>query len=1052
MNAMIRYFARQGIFVDLITVFVFVTGVYSLVNIRREVFPNIDFDIITIVTPYPGASAASSERLLTNPLEQDLKEVDGIKKMTSISREGGSTIIMQLDPDQTTPDEAKDDIQEVIDRFQDLPEDAEDPIVTIAETKLQPVIEIALWSKDESVTEAELRETAKFLEGEIETIREVAKVQFNGLRDYEIRVEALPDKLQSYRVSLSELISALQRRNVSIPGGTIEAAESNQYQEMIVRTVGEYESQEDVGETIVRANALGQPIRVKDLARVSTTFERASRDYRVNGSESISVTVLKKEKADVLDLVENVKSKMEQLRPRIDPKIEYSFINDSSTYVQRRISVLSNNLLVGLVLVLIVLSFILPWRVAAITAFGIPFSFLGAMSVFYLMDISFNLISMMGLIIVVGMLVDDAVVVTENTQRLREEGNNSEEAAIKGTQQVWAPVTVSVLTTIMAFGPMLFMSGIFGKFVRFIPLGVIIALLISLWECFFILPHHLAKWIPDVKSDNKHENREGLFAKLWGRTMEPMYSSLVFYLVKFRYLVVLAALGLMVFSFGFAAKKMDFILFPPGGVETFFINFEAPSGSSLEYTEKVAKPIETALSNYKRPVIDDFVVRVGVQQTNGNDPNSKVGAEYGMAIVYLNPATEREITAREIIDELRDVIGVPEGLTKVRFQQAQGGPPVGKPVSIGVQGKSYEQIMPAVDEIAARLGKIEGVSDIENTYIIGKKEVQVQIDDTEAAAAGLSLRDIGVAVRAAFEGIVPTTIRTLDEEVDVRVMLAQKNRTSVESLDQIDVSNSRGQLIPLERVSSHQTTQSISVYRHESNERQVSVLAEVDTNVTSSREANVKLMQQADEIRKQFPDIRLTFGGENEDTQESIQSLIRVFLLALFGIVLILILLFQNLYQPMVVASTIPLGMIGVIWTFYLHNKPLSFLGVVGVIALAGVIVNNAIVLVDFVNQLKAEGRDRHKAVREASRIRLRPIFLTTVTTTAGILPTAYGIGGQDPFVVPIALSLGWGLAFGAFLTTLVLPPLLVISDDVVLLIKRLLRLESKSSKPVQAT
>jgi multidrug efflux pump subunit AcrB len=1037
MNKLIEYFAKQGIFVDLITVFVFVLGIFSLLSIRREVFPNISFDVITIVTPYPGASAESSERLISSPLELDLKEVDGIKKITSISREGGSTIILQLDPDQTTADEAKDDVQEVVDGFQELPEGAEDPIVTVAESKLQPVLEIALVGS--TVTEEQMRETAKFLERKLELLGEVAKVEFNGLRDYEIRVEAHPEKLQRYRVSLQEIINAMNTRNVSIPGGTIEAAKNNGYQEMIVRTVGEYETAEDAGATVIRANAFAEPIRIRDVATVTKVLEEADRYYRVNASHSISLTVLKKEKADVINLVDNVKQQMEQLKPQINPDIAVTYINDSSFYVRRRISVLANNLLVGLGLVLLILSMILPWRVAAITAFGIPFSFFGALAAFYGFDISINLISMMGLIIVVGMLVDDAIVVTENAQRWREKGMSSMDAAIAGTKQIWAPVTVSVLTTMMAFAPLLFMSGIFGKFVRYIPMGVIIALGISLWECFFVLPHHLGRWIKDRES-TPGSQRKGVFTRIWESTMEPLYAYVVRLVVRFRYLVLLAATGLLVGSAVFAVKKMDFILFPPGGVEVFQINFAAPNGSSLEYTLRKAKPIEQGLVDYERDVIDDFVLKVGEQRMGANDPNSKIGSEYGQAIVYLSPATEREIQAGDVIAELREQIGTPEGLDKVSFEQVSGGPPVGKPVDIGVRGKDYDDIMPVVKKIIAELKQIEGVTDLENSFVIGKKEIQIRLNDSEAAAAGLTMRTVGTAVRAAFEGVVATTIRQLDEEIDVRVSLTQKDRSSVAALDQIDVSNNRGQLVPLNRVTSQETTQGISVYRHEGNQRQVSVLAEVNTEITTSQEVNAKMRALMSQITEGHPDISIHFGGENEDTQESLQSLAKAFAFAVFGIILILILLFKNLYQPAIVGATIPLGFIGVIWTFFVHGKPLSFLGMIGIIALAGVIVNNAIVLVDFVNQLKAEGQDRFEAVRQAARIRLRPIFLTTVTTSAGILPTAYGWGGLDPFVVPIALSLGWGMVFGAFLTTLVVPALLVIVDDILQLLRRIFR------------
>ncbi len=1046
MNKIIEYFARQGIFANMITLFVIVAGVFAILSIRRETFPNVNFDIITVVTPYPGASPESSERLISNPMEQDLQEVNGIKRMTSISREGGSTIILQLDPDQTTAEKAKEDITSVIDRIQNLPDDAEDPIVTIVESKLTPILEIGLGG---SVDEAELRRTAKFLERQIEGLSEVAKVQFNGLRDYEVRVEAHPDKLRKYRVSLQEIIQALAARNISIPGGTIEASKQNKYQEMIVRTVGEYDTPEDIAETVVRANALGEPIKLKDLAKVTQVFEKENRGYRINGSRALSVTVLKKEKADVLNLVDNVKTLMEKLKPQINPNIEVTYLNDSSFYVRRRISVLSSNLMVGLAFVIVVLSLVLPWRIAMMTAVGIPFSFLGTIVIFYLFDISINLISMMGLIIVSGMLVDDAVVVTENCQRLREKGMSAMEAAIRGAQQIWAPVTVSVLTTVMAFAPMAFMTGIFGKFIRFIPLGVIVALLISLWEVFFILPHHFGAWAPADATQESAKQKKTMVNRFWDKAIEPVYKAIVNRVVRWRWGVLLVALGFLGFSLKFAKDHLDFVLFPPGGVEVFVITFDAPNGSSLVYTTQLSEPIEQQLQKYKmenKGIIDDFTVRIGSQQTNPNDPASKVGSEYGQAFVYLSPTTERLISAREVIEDIRKRIGKPEGVTRINFEQLAGGPPVGKPVNIGIRGTEYSDIMLVVDKVMEELKKVPGVSDIQNNYILGKKEIQISVLDNEAAAAGLQVRDIGTAVRASFEGVVPTTIRKLDEEVDIRVTLTQKDRTNVSTLDEIEVSNNRGQLIPLDRVTRSKTKQSMSVFQHENNLRQISVVGEIDTAVTNAREVNSLMRKKVEEILKAYPTVSANFGGENEDTQESLISLGKAFAFAVFGIFLIMVLLFQNIYQPLIVASTIPMGLVAVIWTFYLHGKPLSFLAMIGVIALAGVIVNNAIVMVDFVNQLKLEGHLTLVAIEEAAVTRLRPIFLTTLTTVAGLLPTAYGIGGLDPFVVPIALALGWGLGIGAFLTIVILPAFIAVADDGVGFLARLFGKRKKSS------
>ena len=386
---------------------------------------------------------------------------------------------------------------------------------------------------------------------------------------------------------------------------------------------------------------------------------------------------------------------------------------------------------------------------------------------------------------------------------------------------------------------------------------------------------------------------------------------------------------------------------------------------------------------------------------------------------------------------MRNKIGVVEGITKISFEQASGGPPVGKPVNVAVIGDDYEKIYELVKIVEEKLKGIKGVSDVDDTYVLGKEELLVRIDRAEAAAAGLNLVNIGTTVRAAYEGVVATSIKKLDEEIEIRVTLSERNRSTANSISDLHVLNQTGRLIPISKVTNIEHDRKLASLRHEKYRRVINVVADVDTDIISSTQANKKLKELMQPMLKDFPDLKLSFGGENEDTEESMGSLARTGGAAILGIGMILLGLFKSVRQSLLVLSTIPLGVISVIWTFYLHGKPLSFLGMIGVIALAGVIVNNAIVLIDFVNQLRREGEDRLSSVRKAARTRLRPITLTTITTTAGILPTAYGVGGTDPFVTPIALALGYGVLFGAVLTTIFLPVFLVVTDDISVLLAR---------------
>lgn len=1033
MKSLIRYFANQSTLVNVLTIFVFVFGIYSLFKIKRETFPNIDFDIVQVLTVYPGASPESVEKLITNPLEQNLLEVDGIKKINSVSTESTSIIFLTLDPDITTSDQAKQDVKDITDSWSDLPDGAEDPIVVKLETKQRPVITIALSGE---VDEAVLRAAAKNLEGPIEKLKDVARVEFEGTRDFEIQVEATLDKLKAYDVSFAELLSALAENNVNIPGGTISATKGSR--EMIVRTVGEFETAEDIENTIIRANALAKPIYIKDVAKVTLGFEKQKTMTRINGLPSVGITVVKKENGDIIRLVEQVKALMESDLGSVLPEgVSYDYINDLSYFVKRRLNVLTNNLGFGLILVLIILSLVLPVKIALITAFGIPFAFLSAIGLMYLGGYSINLISMMGLIIVVGMLVDDAVVVTENAQRSIEAGLSPKEAAIEGTNQIWAPVTASVSTTIMAFGPLMFMAGIFGKFMQSIPVGVLLALLVSLFECFFILPNHIAHWVKE-KTGKKNN---GIFAEFWDGKILPGYSFVLERALKLRYLVVVM-LVLLFGATGWLFKNhMKFILFPPGAIDTFVIRTESPIATPLSDTSDFVKVIEQNISTLPKDELKDFKTVIG--RHSGDNTRSSSGTHYAQITVYLTSEIERSRATDDIISKLKEKIGKPAGVLKITYEQRRGGPPVGKPVSIGVRGESYAEIMKAISEIKPLLAEEKGVSDIEDTFRPGKDEIHVNVNRSEAAATGLSLSDIGRTVRAAYEGIVATSIKKLSEEIDVRVRLPQDERNDQEALTRLEVPNRLGQRIPLTNVATFDKKGSLAAYEHEGNERQIKVEAEIDNAVNSSTAVNKSMALKIEPLKAKYPNLTFFFGGENEDTKESIQSLLTTFGFAFFGILLLLILLFKNIVQPFLIAMTIPLGIVSVVWAFYFHGMPLSFLGCIGIIALAGVIVNNSIVLTDFVNKEREAGFKEYESILIAAKIRLRPIFLTTLTTVAGILPTAYGLGGLDPFVVPIAVALGWGLAFGAVLVTIIFPALLAISDDFVSMFNKLLKRES---------
>ncbi len=1029
MKSLIAFFARQRALGNVITLFVFIVGIASLYMIRRDAFPPVNFDIITVRVIWPGAGAEEVEKLITNPIEQELKAVDGVRKTTSDSTDNLSEIRVELDPDETNEAEGKREVQEAVDRWSSRPAGVEEPTVSALNTRQFPVLEVALSS--DTASDLRLREIARALRKKIELIGEVARVVPLGYRDVELQIKADPELLAKYRVSLQELIEALRGQNVTIPAGEVKESEQT---EKLVRTLGEFRTVDEAKAVVIRSNELGTPIKVGDIARVSFGLEQASQIRRSGGMPAVALLVLKKERSDAITLAKQVRETVDREVANFkDDGVRAAFVNDISKDIQRRISVLDENLLIGGLLVILVLAIALPFRLAMVVSLAIPFSYLATICLFYNMGASINLISLIGFILVTGLLVDNTVVIADNSFRKMQEGLSAEDAVIEGTAEVWGSVAAAAFVTMAAFAPMAMMSGIFGKFVREIPLAIILAMIATLLQGFFILPGQLATWVK-VRSAQAEQKTQSRWRKRWAGFTNLawiFYETALHKAVRHRYIVLLTAILTFGAAVGVASKAMRVILFPPDGIETFFIQVEAPTETSLNGTLQFIRPIEEQVAKLGALELEAFTTAVGVIQQDSEDPMSRRGSQFAQVAVFLTPSQSRERSADDIIAALRKDIGLPTGLERVTFARAQSGPPVGKPISIGVQGDTYEEILPAAKEIQALASKINGAEDITNSYLQGKEEVRIRVLANEARAVGLNVVDVGNIVRAALDGIAATSIRSLDEEIDVRVSLLEKDRDPLQVLRNLKIPNRLGDLVPLVRIARFEQGRSLATYEHEDNRREIRVFGEVDVKTTSSDQVNTEMRTHLPELEKKYPQLRFVFGGEDQDTRDSFASLGRAFIVAIFVIFLILTALFKQVLQPLLLILTIPLGAIAVIVTLFIHNMPISFMGMLGIIALSGVIVNNAIVLIDFVNQNRSKGMDKLESIYDAAGVRLRPVMLTTISAVVGVLPTAYGIGGLDLFVVPIALALGWGLVIGSLMAVFVLPCAIASLDDV---------------------
>jgi len=1022
-----EFSVKNSLLVNLISVFIIVIGVISMFKIPLDMFPAVDFDIVTVSTVYPGAPAEDVEKYVTIPIEKELKGISGIKEIQSSSDEGSSKIGITLDPKVSDKDQVVDDIRDAVNRVRNLPEGVEDdPYVVELKSKERPVIEISVSG---IYPESVKRQYAEALEDKLLDINGVASVRRIGWRDPEFWVEVNPDKLLEYYVSLDEIINALRSRNITLPGGQLKTSDT----EYSIRITGEFRTEEQIEDVIIRANDSGNWLKVRDVANVIETFEDETRIAKINKKPAIAMVVVKTENSDVVGLVKEVKEVIEEFRGQIPPGMEITTTNDFSYYVKRRLGVLKNNGMIGFVLVLANLFLFLNFVPAFVTAIGIPIALFITLIAMNFFGFTINLVSMLGLIIVLGMLVDDGIIVAENVYRYIEQGLPPDEAAIKGTQEVIAPITVTILTTCAAFMPLLFMKDIMGKFIREVPMVVMIALAASLFEAFIILPSHLADFVR-LSQKSGFAGKKAYEPKQWYLNIVAFYTKFLKWALKHRRLFVFGILiPLLAGSIFLLIFKVKFVFFPSEGIEQFYVRAEADKGITLKNLDVLFSPIEDAVAELPPEYMESFRTYLGsIEEERGFDANAKKGTHLGQITVFLTPFQTRDKTSREIADIIREKTKDVKGFNKISISQRQGGPSVGKPVSIAIKGEDFDVLQEIAGEFITYLKTVEGVKDIDLSYEFGKKQLKVIVDEQKAKRMHLTIGQIAQSVRRAFKGGVATTIKPLqaEEEINVVVRFKEEHRNQLTTFEKILIPNQFGELVRLGSAAKVIQEDGVYTINHMDGKRVIYVTASVDNESITSLEANQLLQKEFADITDDYLGYTVKFGGEFEEQMESRANLMTSFAIALCIIFIILTTMFKSLIQPFIVMLAIPFGLIGVIFAFYVHGKPLSFFALMGIVGLTGIVVNDSVVLVDFINRLRKQGKDRYHSIIEAGQIRLRPVLMTSITTIVGLLAVAYGIGGGDPFLKPLALAIIWGLFFSTILILITIPCIYALTDD----------------------
>ena len=1025
MKALIRFFADQPTLANVLTFLIVFLGLSSLSVIQRDNFPSVDLLEMTITTRYPGASPEDVELNVTNKIEEELKEVDGIDKYVSFSMENISIVRIWIDRDARDHEKIKTDIRDAVSRVSDLPVEVdEDPLIDeITTSKAIPIIEVGLTGE---VSYSTLRNAAKRAEKALLALPGVASVTKYGYLDREIKLEIDQDAIEKYKVPSQEIVSAIQNRNIRATGGSFESYTS----EKNIVTLAEFTDPMEAAEVIVRISEGGSTIRVKDLAVLRDDFEPAKVLSRMNGTPAISFLVYKKESSDIIRTVDAIKQLVAENQHRLPEGISIEYSNDKSRLVRNRLNVVIYNGLLGLALVMLMLALFLDWRSAFWVALSIPVVLLGTLFMLPIFGTYLDTIAMGAMILVIGIIVDDGIVVAENIWRYRELGKAPLDAAVEGTYTVFKPVLTTIATTALAFVPMFFMTGSLGDFIFVIPLVVVIALTISLMDTLFIMPAHL---IAGVKKDDK---AVVLKKSQWFIRFQNHFGNILSMFLRARYTVVAVFIALLVSAFWYAGRYMDFVLFPTQSADEFYILAELPSGSSLEHTAEKMQEVEAIVSSLPGGTssdsgtveLDSHITRIG---THGQF-NLGENENWALMGVYLTPFAQRNRNADEIVEDLRKQTSQLKGFTKFTYIIDSGGPPVGRPVELRVIGSDDEQRKALADLVVNNLKEIDGVQDVERDDKTGKEQIKVELDYIRLAEQGLNVADVARNVRLAYDGEIVTSVRYGDEDVDFRVILEEKARGSAEVLGNLIIPNRDGRFVNLKDVADFSVEAGPSNFYHYDNERSITVSANIKKGETTPLLVTQAVFDRID-LDQNWPGLRIVAGGETEETQKSMGSLAVAFAVAAVGIYLVLLLLFNSMTQPIVVMFAVPFGLIGVIFAFAIHGQSLGFLAMLGVIGLTGIVVNDSLILVNLANRLRDEqrGTPRSDIIVTAAKHRLRPILLTSVTTVAGLLPMAYGIGGSDPFSAPMALAMGYGILFATPLTLILLPCLLLIQRDI---------------------
>ena len=1002
-------------------------------GVKQEVFPEFDADIVTIDIAYPGASPEEVEQGVILAIEDAVRGIDGVKTVESSSYEGAGVVIAEI---VTGSDANKitSDIKNAVDRVTSFPEDAERPVTSLIAIKAK-VITLVLHGQTNLAT---LRELAERARTDLLNRNDITEVVLTNAPPREISIEVPSSALHAYGLSLPDIADRIQAYAIELPGGAIRTDGG----EVLVRLDERREFADEFLDIPLRTSRDGSVLTLGDVAVLRDGFsDNSYLETTFNGRPAVTLEVFRVGDQTPISVSAAVRDYAEALNQRLPEGLAADTVYDDSEFYEDRINLLLRNGFLGFVLVIVLLTLFLEPRLAFWVTLGIPISFLGAMLLMPAMDVSFNMISLFGFIVTLGIVVDDAIIVGENIYHQRELGHGRLKAAVLGARSVATPVTFAILTTIVAFSPLLFVPGPAGNFFRVLPAIVICVLLISLVESLLILPSHLAhsRRPRDTGVEGFLVRVQHKVAAWMERVIEQRYTPVVRWATSNRTIVIAVGIAVFFSSIGLVAGgrvKAEF--FPNIEADFILANVQVPYGSNVDRTREVLDSTVAALYATLDEYPDDANIIESVITELGSQPNlspayresNGLGSSHLMSVqVTLSPWESRAVTAQAFSDRWREKVQQIPGVERTNFIYTTG-PGAGSDLTIQLKHHDVDTLEQAADALVDRLQRFSGLSDIDNGYSGGKEQLDITLTPA-GKTLGLTAAEVGRQVRGAFFGAEALRQQRGRDEVRVMVRLPEAERAQEATLEELLIRTPAGGLAPLRDVARIERGRAYTTIRRDQGRRVLNVTADVDTNTTQTNDVIAELERDAlPALMDRYTGLEYSFEGANRDEAESSSAIGRGFVLAMIGIFVLLAMAFRSYLQPVIVMSAIPFGMVGAIVGHLLLGYKMSFISLFGIVALSGVVVNDSLVLIDAANRYHREGMSKRDAIIRAGQRRFRPIVLTSLTTFLGLAPMILETSLQARFIIPMAISLGFGILFATVIILLLVPAVFLVIED----------------------